>query len=592
MAKFEFKSMTHMGPVFPPLFQSSNLTFKGDKLSALAEEMLYCYARYFCGMTDMVNKNEAQRKQLAAYVNNKYFNSNFYNCLKYELTTNQKAADFPNDFKQLLDGMYAKQLADKASKSAKTDDEKEAEAKFKELYGFATVDGKQLPRGSYVIEAPSIIITRGESKLIGSWKYRVNPEDVVINWVDPTGTVPEPVAPAGHNWGKVENNLNSVNTFYYRVNVGRDKKGLPITVKEKWCRLGGEVNQNADQIKYDKALQLVKDMLVVDKAVQDTLTKKLPNKPSAADIKERDCALILYIVRQTGIRIGGDHEEWEAPTEGASTLLKKSMKILPNGQMKLDFDGKDSVAYHGIIDMDPSVSSLLAKILYTKADNEQIFSCSADDVNKYLQNIVPYATIKLYRTSIATSLACKELQAAEITKGMSVARKLQIFENVNLAVAKKLNHQKNISANFKEQADKLAGKLKEAKAKKAETEAKAKEDLLKLQKEIDAAKTLYSGAKLKEKLTKLKEKSDKIKERVKKAEERVEAAKIRQQQKTATANYALGTSKSAYFGPQVIYSWCHTFDVPVEKIYSKTLREKYSWAESVDNDYWKNYPVL
>lgn len=96
----------------------------------------------------------------------------------------------------------------------------------------------------------------------------------------------------------------------------------------------------------------------------------------------------------------------------------------------------------------------------------------------------------------------------------------------------------------------------------------------------------------KAKLSQLDEKKKKLKEKLDRANLRVEAADIKIQQKTATANYALGTSKSAYFGPEIIFSWCKTFDVPVNKIYSKTLQDKYSWAADVDENYWKDYPVL
>ena len=590
MSKFQFSTLTHNGPVFPPAYLPNGYVIKNEKLSPLAEEMLMCYARYYIGATDL-DKTDAQRKTLKDYVNNKYFNKNFYACLEPELTENQKKLDFPDAFTNTLSIMYNAQKKQKANETKEMKEaKKRASAKLKEDYGFATVDGKQMPRGSYVIEAPSIIITRGESKLIGSWKYRVEPEDIVINWVDPTNSIPVPQPPTGHKWGKIENNLNSVNTFYYNVKVGRDKIGKPITINEKWCRIGGEVTQSCDKVKYDKAVQLIKDMPLIDKAIQNTLTKKI-TKITKADIKERDCALVLYIVRQTSIRIGGEHEEFEAQTVGASTLLAKNISI--NGtKLILDFAGKDSVPYKNTIDIDSNIASLLKRIYATKASNEQLFTCSANDVNTYLQAIVPYASVKLFRTALASAIAAKELQNAIISDDMSVAKKLQIFENVNLAIAKKLNHQKNISASFKDQTAKLKENKAKAKEYLAKTEEKVKEGLLKLSKEITAAKKVWTGKELQDKLDQLDIKKEKLQERLNKAQLRVEAADIKIQQKTATANYALGTSKSAYFGPEIIFSWCKTFDVPVNKIYSKTLQEKYSWAADIDQDYWKNYPVL
>ena len=41
---------------------------------------------------------------------------------------------------------------------------------------------------------------------------------------------------------------------------------------------------------------------------------------------------------------------------------------------------------------------------------------------------------------------------------------------------------------------------------------------------------------------------------------------------------ALGTSKLNYLDPRISVAWCRKWDVPVEKIYNKTQREKFAWA--------------
>ena len=41
---------------------------------------------------------------------------------------------------------------------------------------------------------------------------------------------------------------------------------------------------------------------------------------------------------------------------------------------------------------------------------------------------------------------------------------------------------------------------------------------------------------------------------------------------------ALGTSKLNYLDPRITVSWCKRVDVPVEKIYNRSQREKFSWA--------------
>ena len=41
---------------------------------------------------------------------------------------------------------------------------------------------------------------------------------------------------------------------------------------------------------------------------------------------------------------------------------------------------------------------------------------------------------------------------------------------------------------------------------------------------------------------------------------------------------ALGTSKLNYLDPRISVAWCKKWEVPVEKIYNKSLRDKFAWA--------------
>ncbi len=40
----------------------------------------------------------------------------------------------------------------------------------------------------------------------------------------------------------------------------------------------------------------------------------------------------------------------------------------------------------------------------------------------------------------------------------------------------------------------------------------------------------------------------------------------------------MGTSKLNYLDPRISVAWCKKWSVPVEKIYSKTQRDKFRWA--------------
>ncbi len=48
--------------------------------------------------------------------------------------------------------------------------------------------------------------------------------------------------------------------------------------------------------------------------------------------------------------------------------------------------------------------------------------------------------------------------------------------------------------------------------------------------------------------------------------------------KDENKDIALGTSKLNYLDPRISIGWCKKWNVPIEKIYSKTQREKFRWA--------------
>ena len=52
---------------------------------------------------------------------------------------------------------------------------------------------------------------------------------------------------------------------------------------------------------------------------------------------------------------------------------------------------------------------------------------------------------------------------------------------------------------------------------------------------------------------------------------------------------ALGTSKLNYLDPRITVAWCKKFEVPIEKVYTKTHRDKFRWAIEMagpDYEFW------
>lgn len=79
---------------------------------------------------------------------------------------------------------------------------------------------------------------------------------------------------------------------------------------------------------------------------------------------------------------------------------------------------------------------------------------------------------------------------------------------------------------------------------------------------------------------------EKIKAQVEKLEQRIQTSSIQLKDKEENSQVSLGTSKINYIDPRLSVVFCKKYDVPIEKIFTKTLREKFKWAiESVDENW-------
>lgn len=71
-----------------------------------------------------------------------------------------------------------------------------------------------------------------------------------------------------------------------------------------------------------------------------------------------------------------------------------------------------------------------------------------------------------------------------------------------------------------------------------------------------------------------------------KLDQRVETMSLQAQDKEDNKEVALGTSKINYIDPRLTVVFSKKFNVPIEKFFSKSLREKFEWAiKSVEEDW-------
>ncbi len=597
----KFTTLTHNGPIFPPEYEVKGFKLANEDLSPLAEEMMWHYAA----------------KRDTDYVKIERFNKNFYSCLKPELTANQQLLEFPKDYKKLIDDMFnknqqlkeqkanstVKKVTKKEWKLAEEDeslkkrlearqkkyDEADAEkAVMKEKYGFAFKDGKKEPLGSFMIEPPGIIMTRGDSSILGMWKYRTVPEDVIINYVskDKSGV---PVAPAGHNWKKVVSDNNSCQTVMYFVQVGRPEFGISPRYKRIIFAAKSDTKKEKDMLKFEKARKLVQMWPDMEKHIMKGMV--------SSDAKRQEAATIASLIKTTGIRVGNEKNEADgfAATVGASTLEVGNIELIADYKVKLDFMGKDSIRFENTVQLDQLTYNALKKIIGNRSKNELVFkNASSNDVAAFLKEFMPECSPKLFRSAYGCKLISEELHKAEkggkLTKAMPTSKKIAVYDNANLEVAKKLNHQRALPKNFDNQMERLDKQIEDAIKKEAEVKAKAEAELKKVLDQAKLAKKEWEGEKLTAALERIKERKEKITAKVEKSAEKIEKLKDKREMKDKAKNYSLTTSRTAYSTPALAVAFCKKFNIDISNIYSKSLQEKFDWAMDTPESYYDNFP--
>ncbi|RLC34220.1 hypothetical protein DRH14_03480, partial [Candidatus Shapirobacteria bacterium] len=132
------------------------------------------------------------------------------------------------------------------------------------------------------------------------------------------------------------------------------------------------------------------------------------------------------------------------------------------------------------------------------------------------------------------------------------------FQEVNLKVAKKLNHKRKIPSSYER-------------------------GLLRKQERLEKRKKKLKELEIKLASEKNPKKRKKLKERIKKQEVKVTEAYYEVKLHEELKDWNLNTSKNSYIDPRLVKEFCEKENIDITKIYSKSLREKFSWALKEDN---------
>jgi DNA topoisomerase-1 len=189
-----------------------------------------------------------------------------------------------------------------------------------------------------------------------------------------------------------------------------------------------------------------------------------------------------------------------------------------------------------------------------------------------LKELVPGLTAKVFRTYNA-SITLDEMLSQE-TKDGDVTQKIVVYQKANKEVAIICNHQRTVSKTHGAQIEKLTARIEEL-----------KEVLKELKTNLDRAKKGKpplegsDGKKIRSLEPNAWEK--KIAQQSAKIEKMERDMHTKEDLKTV----ALGTSKINYLDPRITVAWCKRHEVPIEKIFTKSLLEKFAWAMDVEPEY-------
>nr|CAD7262658.1 unnamed protein product [Timema shepardi] len=538
----KWKFLEHKGPVFAPAYEPlpSDVKFFYDARTPAmtvclpaGKEMRLCesseeVATFYARMLDH------------DYTTKEAFNKNFFKDWRRSMSDKEKEV-IKDLSKCNFKHMHAYFLQKTEERKAMTKEEKKKikdqnEEMIKE-YGFCTFDGHKERIGNFKIEPPGLFRGRGEHPKMGMLKKRVVPEDIIINCSKDSKV---PKAPEGRRWREVRHDQNVTWLASWTENVQGQVKYIMLNPSSK---LKGE----KDWQKYEIARKLAKSINKIRQEYREDWKSK--------EMRIRQRAVALYFIDKLALRAGNEKDEDQADTVGCCSLRENVVVF--------DFLGKDSIRYYNEVSVEKRVFKNLQLFIQNKSTGDDLFDrLNTSVLNKHLNELMEGLTAKVFRTynaSITLQEQLNKLTDPEYT----VQEKVLAYNRANRAVAILCNHQRAVPKTHAKSMENLKGKI--------DTKRDQVEEAEKQYKSAKRESKNYGSAKNKIDLDKRKKQLDRIKEQLSKLE-------LQATDKEENKEIALGTSKLNYLDPRISVAWCKKHDVPIEKIYNKTQRDKFRWA--------------
>lgn len=511
------KSLEHNG-IYIPHYNIVGLSvkYRGEfiPLTSLAEQLCIQFVRKF----DL------------PYMQDETFVGNFLNDLISELAKTDVGKKMQWDEIDLADWDWTdiqEYIADlKANTEAMSKEDKKTARELgkklredlKEKYGYAVMDGNKVPLMNWASEPACIYMSKGKNPNRGKWKLPVTKSDITLNLS---------AGSPGQSWGDIVWKPDE-------MWIASWKSPLDSKMKYVWFSPSSNIRQDKERKKFSLASQLGNELNKLERYIEKEL--------GSSDLERRKLSTAVYLIKSLALRVGDEKLAGEHGTVGCTTLRKENITI-EDSRIHLSFVGKDYVRWERDLEVPEKVRRNLVEFI-KKAGEDFIFKgLNSNKIAEFLREVIPGLSAKVFRTYIAGTVwdeyANKNLKM--INNETSIPVRKYLFKLTNLEVAKKLNHKKALPKNYEERLAK----------KKLQFEmGKTKLDLIK---EGDYKK-------------------------VQAQERKVEKLACDFELLRDTTEWNLGTSLTSYIDPNKAMSFVEKAVLEVGDVYSKSLKEKYSWA--------------
>ncbi|XP_038686313.1 DNA topoisomerase 1 beta-like isoform X2 [Tripterygium wilfordii] len=431
---------------------------------------------------------------------------------------------------------------------------KEEKLNQEEKYMWAVVDGVKEKVGNFRVEPPGLFRGRGEHPKMGKLKRRIRPSDITMN-IGKDAPIPECPIP-GERWKEVKHDNTVTWLAFWNDPIN------PKEFKYVFLAASSSLKGQSDKEKYEKARKL-KDYI---ENIRTAYTKDFTSK----DVTRRQIAVATYLIDKLALRAGNEKDDDEADTVGCCTLKVGNVECVEKNKLKFDFLGKDSIQYVNTVEVELPVYKAIKEFQSGKRENDDLFDkLDTSKLNAHLKDLMPGLTAKVFRTYNA-SITLDSMLSRD-TKDGDVAEKVVVYQHANKEVAIICNHQRTVSKSHSAQILRLTEKIEELKG-----------ALKELKIDLDRAKKGKPPLKDAEGKQKRNLAPEAIEKKIAQTNGKIEKMERDMHTKEDLKTVALGTSKINYLDPRITVAWCKRHEVPIEKIFNKSLLAKFAWSMDVD----------